>query len=373
MKKELKKLKQFFIVTALYSLLLFSQDYTEYTFTYPVGNEKEVYIEGDFTGWTKIPMEKKGKIWSKTFKLQKNRLYEYRFVVDDKIELDPNNKVKLEVNNTSLIYLDSQASLERMGKKEGENNNLILLLLKEMLANQKKFLDELSLVRSEIVKKDLEINLLRAQIEKINLQEKEKVEYCKIYESQSKELSIQLDSLKKELQNSQEDLKKCKTTAKIASENYSRSIKTNAQLKKQLLELKKRNSKLSLAIRKIKKENNLLAKNPKLTASANNSAQPPQKEKQLDNRPIYKKVGKIYGVSNTSDLAIIYMENNKDVSVSDKLYVLKDDKIIATLVVTMVEKNWCYAKISSGDKESIDKQIVYVLSNENSSKNEGKE
>lgn len=76
----------------------------EYTFTFNRW-AKNVLIEGDFTGWKPVPMERNGKVknkksgkWQKNLKIDilKKDEYQYRTIVDDKPEKIRFIKFKME-------------------------------------------------------------------------------------------------------------------------------------------------------------------------------------------------------------------------------------------------------------------------------------
>ncbi len=346
-------MRKFLIITALFNSILLAEEYIDYTFTYLSETANSVQIEGDFTGWMKISMDKSGKLWSKTFRIKKGSLYEYRFIVDGNIELDPKNKNKSDISNASILYLDQTAKNELIGNKN-ININLLHITIKELTENQKKLLGELELIRNELVKKDLQLELLRTQLEKIRIENKEKDEMYKMVKTQNDELNRKFDILNEEMKKLQEENKLHKKEYKTLQYNYLNCTKKNAKMREELKNLRaKPRRKIEKTLDELnnREENN--------TPSDTTAKEKKPIEKQM--QPLYIKVGKIYEISNTTNLLVIYIYENADLSKEDTLYVLENNDVKATLMITSVEKEWCYAKIISGDKNDLGKKEVYKM------------
>ena len=68
------------------------------TFCLESPEAKQVFVAGDFNNWntSSHPMKKTGNgSWNKTLLLRKGS-YEYKFLVDDQWEIDPNNERECE-------------------------------------------------------------------------------------------------------------------------------------------------------------------------------------------------------------------------------------------------------------------------------------
>ncbi len=346
----------YLVFTICCSLKYYGDDYVNYTFQLSKEGPKQVQIEGDFTGWVKIPMEKIGKMWVKTFKLKSNKIYEYRFIVDDTVEIDPSSKNRSATNNTSILFLDSSGQPIKIDRKD-INAIIIQDTIKELLNNQKKFLEELELIRNEIVKRDLQIELLKTNLDKSEVERKEKYESLQSIKSQYEQLSKRALELEQELKKLQKDADSAKKDYKNMQNNYFHCLKVSGELKKQIKSIEKKYKK---KIKNIVKNFTKPGKQAKTGAvdmveKSNNS----EKEKF---KPSYVKIGKIYEVSDTSNLVVIYVGENSNLSTGDMLYVLQNNEIAATLTVTSVEKDWCYAKVISGNKSGVKKQDVYIIS-----------
>ncbi|MFN7181752.1 MAG: hypothetical protein ACK4NF_03620 [Planctomycetota bacterium] len=342
-------MKKCLIATVLLSSLLLPEEYVEYTFTYFSNTAQQVQIEGDFTGWLKIPLEKMGNRWAKTFKIKKARAYEYRFIVDGNPELDPNNKNKSEISNTSILYLDKEAKNEPLNKKNA-NINFLLLTIKELSNTQKQFLEELKLLREEFVKKDLQIELLRTQLDKMKMEKKEDEQVCKHLQAQNDELNKKFETIEKETKKLREENERYKKEYNIMQDNYLRCIKKHALLKEKLKNTRIKQKNLTKSLNKTME-----------TQAKINESRVEENQTKEEVKVSYTKVGKIYGISATTNLLVIYIGENSDLAKGDVLYTLKDNKVKATLMITSVEKEWCYAKIISGDKNDVGKEEVYKI------------
>jgi chromosome segregation ATPase len=287
-------------------------------------------------------------------------MYEYRFVVDGKVVVDPENKNKSESGNTSILFLDERAKNKVLDKKKIDVN-LIGQTISELVANQKKLLDELSLIRAELVKKDLQIELLRTQMDKFNIENRDKQKVCETMKSQYDQLAKNFEDAQLQIKKLQSDATSFEKSLKLKQKYYADCMKTNQELKKSLKKLVKRLKTMEKKVSKKKSSPLQISENTK--PDANKTTEEPKQ------KASYTKIGKIYEVSSTTNIAIIYVGENSNLSKADMLYVLKNNEVVATLTVTSVEKEWCYAKIVSGSKDVIAKQDVYVISAVDETKN----
>lgn len=337
-----------------------AEKYIDYTFKLTKEDAKEVQIEGDFTGWIRIPMEKSGKVWLKTFKLKPNRLYEYRFIVDGTAEIDPTAKNTSSTNDTSILLLDAAGQPVKINKKEIDSK-IIEETIKELLENQKKFLQELEFIRGELTKKDLQIELLKAQIDKTEADKREKQEALKTIKMQYDQLDKKIKDMEKETLKLQQMVESAKKDYKAMQTNYFKCLKSSEKLKKQARSLAKRIKKIQVTARKrqeiVNKE-----------VPENIEEKDKKKEPQNTTAPTYTRIGKAYEVSASSNLVVIYIEENKNVATGDMLYVLQNNEVKATLTVTSVEGEWCYAKIVSGSKNDVKNKDIYIITSDNNKK-----
>lgn len=341
----------------LFALFIYSADgYIDYTLKLSKGDAKQVQIEGDFTGWVRISMEKSGKVWMKTFKLKPNRMYEYRFIVDNVVESDPDCKNKFAVSSNCILFLNLSGQEMEIDKKD-MSHKLIREIMDELLGNQKKFLEELELLRNEIVKKDLQIELLRTRLDKSDTERKEKEEALHTIELQYEQLSKKLREIETDSKKMQERAEAAKKDYKNMQNNYFNCLKSTEKLKKHIKSVENR----------CRKKRESTTKKPPVSDTKNDEhygdKNSSDSTKKAQAKMSYVKVGKIYEVSETSNLVVIYLEaTSNNLSTGDILYVLQNNEVKATLAITSIEKDWCYAKVVSGNKNDVKNSDVYVES-----------